>query len=79
MLALQLAMHRRPIGLGTAAMARLLAGVRVKQGAKLGVAERHTPNSIATLRRIIAAALAWRLPRCPCCLHTVKPRNLDGF
>ena len=39
MLALELAVHRRPIGLGTAAMARLLAGVRVKQGAKLGVAD----------------------------------------
>jgi hypothetical protein len=29
--------------------------------------ERHVPNSIATLRRRIAMALARALPRCPCC------------
>ena len=29
--------------------------------------ERHIPNSIATLKRRIAAALARALPRCPCC------------
>jgi SRSO17 transposase len=29
--------------------------------------ERHVPNSIATMRRRLAAALAERLPRCPCC------------
>ena len=29
--------------------------------------ERHMPNSIATLKRRIAAALARALPRCPCC------------
>jgi len=29
--------------------------------------ERHVPNSIATLKRRIAAALARSLPRCPCC------------
>ena len=29
--------------------------------------ERHIPNSIATLKRRIAAALARSLPRCPCC------------
>ncbi len=31
--------------------------------------ERHTPNSISTIRRLIATALANRLPRCPCCLR----------
>ena len=31
--------------------------------------ERHVPNSIATLRRRIAVALADALPRCPCCLR----------
>jgi SRSO17 transposase len=31
--------------------------------------ERHVPNSIATLRRRIAAALSKALPRCPCCLR----------
>ena len=29
--------------------------------------ERHVPNSIATMRRRLATALAERLPRCPCC------------
>ena len=29
--------------------------------------ERHVPNSIATVRRRLATALAERLPRCPCC------------
>jgi SRSO17 transposase len=27
--------------------------------------ERHTPNSISTIRRLIATAIASRLPRCP--------------
>src|SRR5271166_7135394 len=31
--------------------------------------ERHTPHSIATLRRQIATHLARSLPRCPCCLR----------
>ena len=29
--------------------------------------ERHIPNSIATVRRRLIAALISRLPRCPCC------------
>jgi hypothetical protein len=29
--------------------------------------ERHTPNSISTLRTMFAVALAMRLPRSPCC------------
>ena len=32
--------------------------------------ERHSPASIATLRRHLAVALMRRLPRCPCCLQT---------
>lgn len=31
--------------------------------------ERHTPNSISTLRTMITVALANRLPRCPCCMR----------
>ena len=31
--------------------------------------ERHTSNSISTLRKHIAVALAKRLPRCPCCMR----------
>ncbi len=34
--------------------------------------ERHIPNSIATLRRRLASALARRLGRCPCC---ARPRH----
>ena len=30
-------------------------------------AERHIPNSIATMRRRLIAAIVFRLPRCPCC------------
>ena len=30
-------------------------------------AERHIPNSIATMRRRLIAAIVVRLPRCPCC------------
>src|SRR5580692_5910825 len=29
--------------------------------------ERHIPNSIATMRRRLIAAIVRRLPRCPCC------------
>jgi len=29
--------------------------------------ERHVPNSIATMRRRLVAALATTLSRCPCC------------
>ena len=29
--------------------------------------ERHVPNSIATMRRRLVAALAKTLSRCPCC------------
>src|SRR5258707_4325452 len=29
--------------------------------------ERHIPNSIATMRRRLIAAIVTRLPRCPCC------------
>ena len=29
--------------------------------------ERHIPNSIATMRRRLIAALVRTLPRCPCC------------
>ena len=40
--------------------------------------ERHVPNSIATLRRRLTAAIVRRLSRCPCCARTIKPsqRNL---
>jgi len=35
--------------------------------------ERHIPNSIATMRRIVAAAIIRRLSRCPCCTRITKP------
>jgi DDE family transposase len=31
--------------------------------------ERHTPNSITTIRHMIAVALARQLRKCPCCLR----------
>jgi hypothetical protein len=34
--------------------------------------ERHIPNSIATMRRRLIAALARRLSRCPCCSRPFK-------
>ena len=37
--------------------------------------ERHIPNSITTLKRRIAAALARALPRCPCCGSTKQISN----
>src|SRR4051794_6692554 len=36
--------------------------------------ERHSPGSIATLRRHLAVALMRRLPRCPCCLRAFGPQ-----
>src|SRR5207247_7791335 len=38
--------------------------------------ERHVPNSIATMRRRLVAALATTLSRCPCCAARNKHRNL---
>jgi hypothetical protein len=35
--------------------------------------ERHSPASIATLRRHLGVALMRRLPRCPCCLRAFEP------
>src|SRR6186713_396008 len=35
--------------------------------------ERHSPASIATLRRHLGVALMRRLPRCPSCLRTFEP------
>ena len=37
--------------------------------------ERHSPASIATLRRHLAVALMRRLPRCPCCLRAFQPAH----
>ena len=34
--------------------------------------ERHVPNSIATIRRRLSAALAKTLSRCPCCSRLTK-------
>lgn len=33
--------------------------------------EQHMPNSIATLRRRLTAALVRRMPRCPCCASPI--------
>src|SRR6266478_439126 len=38
--------------------------------------ERHVPNSIATIRRRLVAALATTLSRCPCCAARNRHRNL---
>src|SRR5215468_7425303 len=38
--------------------------------------ERHVPNSIATMRRRLVAALATMLSRCPCCAARNRYRNL---
>ena len=42
--------------------------------------ERHVPNSIATMRRRLVAALVKTLPRCPCCAAPIvrrsRPKNL---
>ena len=37
-------------------------------------APRHIPNSIATVRRRLNAALVSRLPRCPCCAAPIGKR-----
>jgi SRSO17 transposase len=37
--------------------------------------ERHVPNSIATMRRRLVAALATTLSRCPCCAAPTATRN----
>jgi len=34
--------------------------------------ERHVPNSIATMRRRLIAALVSTLPRCPCCAEPIR-------
>jgi SRSO17 transposase len=34
--------------------------------------ERHMPNSIATMRRRLIAAILRRLPRCPCCAAPIR-------
>ena len=36
--------------------------------------ERHVPTSIATLRRRLIVGITKRLPRCPCCQASTKPR-----
>ena len=41
-------------------------------GARLIRPERHSPTSIATLRRRLALALMGGLPRCPCCLRAFR-------
>src|SRR6516165_11281733 len=38
--------------------------------------ERHVPNSIATMRRRLVAALATTLSRCPCCAARNRYPNL---
>ena len=38
--------------------------------------ERHVPNSIATMRRRLVAALATTLSRCPCCAARNGHQNL---
>ena len=37
--------------------------------------ERHVPNSIATMRRRLIAALVKTLPRCPCCAAPIKKQS----
>ena len=37
--------------------------------------ERHIPNSIATIRRRLSAALVAMLSRCPCCVATISAQS----
>jgi hypothetical protein len=37
--------------------------------------ERHVPNSIATIRRRLSAALASTLSRCPCCIRAASSQS----
>src|SRR6516225_9805555 len=37
--------------------------------------ERHVPNSIATVRRRLSAALASTLSRCPCCIRALSSQS----
>ena len=37
--------------------------------------ERHVPNSIATIRRRLSAALVAMLSRCPCCVATISAQS----
>jgi SRSO17 transposase len=41
--------------------------------------ERHVPNSIATMRRRLIAALVKTLPRCPCCAAPIKKQSRSKF
>ncbi|CAB1369901.1 protein of unknown function [Denitratisoma oestradiolicum] len=47
---------------------------RITALAAAGRAQRHVPDSISTLRTLIAARIAQQLQRCPCC-GSIK-RNL---
>jgi hypothetical protein len=37
--------------------------------------ERHAPNSIATVRRRLNAALVFTLSRCPCCIRAISSQS----
>jgi hypothetical protein len=53
---------------------RRLAFPKISDRAALPLrTERHVPNSIATMRRALAAAIALNLARCPCCARINKP------
>ena len=41
--------------------------------------ERHVPNSISTIRRRIATAIARSLQRCPCCKAPMPPSNRHRY
>ena len=41
--------------------------------------ERHIPNSIATMRRRLIAALVSRLSRCPCCAAPIARQQAQHF
>ena len=50
----------------------------IGQGAPPLRPERHVPNSIATVRRRLSAALAKTLSRCPCCVVPISAQNRPG-
>jgi SRSO17 transposase len=51
----------------------------VSRGAPPLRPERHIPNSIATIRRRLSAALVATLSRCPCCIAPISPQNRRTF
>src|SRR4051794_29091715 len=67
-----------PLRAGDPGSGRPSAPRATGRAARLVRPERHSPASIATLRRHLAVALMRRLPRCPCCLRAFQPQPIPS-